>query len=105
MKQILEKEKISRRKIMYIGTAIFILFFIISMILMFIAFKKDEKVFMQYSDNKSLEYHVTLKENEYYADPLLGKGNQYIANLIKFINTDFKYHFNLPTQYNYNYKI
>lgn len=105
MKQMLKKEKISRRKIMYVGIVIFTLFFILSIILMIIAFKKDEKVFMQYNDSKNLEYHVTLKENEYYPESLIEKGNQYIANLIKFINADFNYHFNLPTQYNYNYKI
>lgn len=98
-------KKINRRKIIYIGIIVFLIFFIISIFLMLIAIKKVEKVFMQYSDNKNLEYKVILKENEYYKEPHLEKGNQYIANLINTISTNFKYNFNLPTQYNYSYKI
>ena len=59
-------KKINRRKIIYIGIIVFLIFFIISIFLMLIAIKKVEKVFMQYSDNKNLEYKVILKENEYY---------------------------------------
>lgn len=105
MKHTKEREKLSRKQIFYIGIAIFIFFFIISIFLMIIAIKKVEKTYMQYSDNKNLEYKVTLKENEYYKEPHIEKGNQYIASLIKSINADFKYHFNLPTQYDYKYKI
>lgn len=105
MKHTKEREKLNRKKVFYIGIAIFIFFFIISIILMMIAIKKVEKTYIQYSDSKNLEYKVTLKDNEYYKEPHIEKGNQYIASLIKSINADFKYHFNLPTQYNYHYKI
>lgn len=106
MEEIIKKfAKENRKKTIYIGTAIILLLLIISIFLMYLAFKQNEKVYMQYSDNKSLEYKVILKENEYYKTSHMEKGNQYIANLIQFINADFNYHLNLPTQYNYNYKI
>lgn len=105
MKHTKERENLNRKEIFYIGVAVFILFFIVSIILIVIAIKKEEKTYIQYSDSKNLEYQVTLKENEYYKEPHIEKGNQYIASLIQSINADFKYHFNLQAQYNYNYKI
>ena len=105
MKQMLKTKETCRKKVTYITMTILALMLIFSIMLIIIAFKKNEKLFIQYSDTKSLEYNVILKENEYYSEPSIGKGNQYITNLIKSINTTFKYNFNLPIQYNYNYKI
>jgi len=54
---------------------------------------------------KNLEYKVILKDNEYYRDNYMEKGNQYIANLINYVHADFKYNFNLQDTYDYKYKI
>lgn len=105
MKHYLKQENLDRKKIIYIGSAIFALLFVIAISLILIVVKNSEKIFIQYSDNKNLEYKVTLKENEYYKESYIEKGNQYIADIIKFINANFQYNFSLPTSYNYNYKI
>lgn len=100
-----EFEMMNRESVFYIGIAIFIVLLISSIVLIIIGSKGNKKTFIQYSDNKNIEYNVGLKQNDYYKELNLGKGNQYISNLINTINADFEYHFNLPTQYNYNYKI
>ncbi len=97
--------KENRKNSIYVGIALLTFLCVISLFLMRIAFKKNEKVFLSYSDNKNLEYKVLLKENEYYKDNQMAKGNQYIANLIQHISADFNYHFNLPAHYQYHYKI
>lgn len=94
-----------RRNILFIGTAILIILLIVSALLIKISFSKNQNEFIQYSDTKNLEYKVMLKENEYYKDRYVEKGNQYIADLIDYIRTNFKYDFNLEKEYDYNYKI
>ncbi len=86
-------------------TTIFIILLILSIFLIKLALRQDKKLFIQYNDKKDLGYQVILKENEYYQDTYMEKGNQYIANLIQSIHADFNYHFALPTSYDYQYKI
>lgn len=105
MKKIKEWIEDNRKSSIYIIIAILVLALVISMFFLKTGFSKNKKKYVQYSDNKNLEYKVMLKENDYYKDTYLGKGNQYIANLIENINADFKYNFNLNSEYEYNYKI
>lgn len=105
MKHSNQKENINRKNIFYIGIAIFVLLIMVSTFLIIFALNASKKTFIQYSDNKDIEYNVTLKENEYYKENQVEKGNQYIANLINVISANFKYHFDLPTQYDYKYKV
>ncbi len=58
-----------------------------------------------YEDNKNLEYKVQLNQNGYYQTDYMEEGNQYIADLIKSIDTRFKYQFDLNEEYEYKYKI
>lgn len=105
MENILEWIKDNRKSTIYIGTAILVVILIISILLIRCGIKKEDSKFIQYSDNKNLEYKVILKENEYYKDSYMEKGNQYIANLINYVHADFKYNFNLNDTYDYKYKI
>lgn len=62
---------------------------------------------VNYSESSKLDYRVYLKPNDYFTEPYLEKGKQYIANLIDYIDVDFGYEFsaNALMNYNYNYFI
>lgn len=57
-----------------------------------------------YSENSNLDYKVYLKENPYFTEPYLGKGNQYIASLIDYIDVDFNYDFSASNFLNLQYR-
>lgn len=60
-----------------------------------------------YSEVGNVDYQVYLKPNTYFTEPFLPKDEQYVASLIDYINTDFKYNFSssYPFDYKYKYKI
>lgn len=60
-----------------------------------------------YSEIGNVDYQVYLKPNTYFTEPFLPKDEQYVASLIDYINTEFKYNFSssYPFDYNYKYKI
>lgn len=94
-----------RKRVIYIGIVILALIFIISAIFIKLGLNKEDVSVVPYNDTKNLEYKVILKENDYYKNEYVEKGNQYIASLIDHINADFKYTFDLQNDYEYNYKI
>lgn len=94
-----------RKNTIIVASIIFIVILVISAFLIKISLNKNKTEFIQYSDIKNLEYKVLLKENTYYENNYIEKGNQYIADLINSISTNFKYDFNLENEYNYNYKV
>jgi hypothetical protein len=59
-----------------------------------------------YKIQNSLDYNVCLKNNSYYDTQCLDKNNSYVADLIDYINLQFKYNFNasqtLKENYHYN---
>lgn len=57
-----------------------------------------------YNERSTLDYKVYLKENPYFTQPYLGKGQQYIASIIDYIDADFKYIFNASDLIDYEYK-
>jgi len=46
---------------------------------------------LKVKENGNVDYQICLKENDYYPNQCLDKGMQYIANLIDYIDIDFKY--------------
>lgn len=57
-----------------------------------------------YSERSGLDYRVYLKPNPYFTETFLGKGRQYIANLIDYVDIDFSYNFNASDFIDYNYR-
>lgn len=57
-----------------------------------------------YSERSGLDYRVYLKPNPYFTEAFLGKGRQYIANLIDYVDIDFNYNFNASDFIDYNYR-
>lgn len=105
MENVIEELKENRKSMIYVGISVLILILIFSAFFINIGVKKEDKNYIQYSDKKNLEYKVILKDNEYYKENYIEAGNQYIANLINYINANFKYDFNLQDTYDYKYKI
>ncbi len=105
MRKIKEWIEDNRKNSINIGIVILVIILIISILFIRIGLNKNRKKYVQYNDNKNLEFKVMLKQNEYYKNPYLEKGNQYIANLIENINADFNYNFSLDHEYEYNYKV
>ena len=60
--------------------------------------------FINYNEKGDINYKVYLKDNDYYDEPFLDKGMQYIASLINTINVDFKYEINSSDELSYKYK-
>lgn len=60
-----------------------------------------------YNEKGNIDYRVYLKDNDYYSQPYLDEGMQYIASLINTIGVDFNYeiHSTEVIDYNYKYKI
>jgi hypothetical protein len=56
-----------------------------------------------YNETSNLDYSVCLKENEYF-EQCLGKDRQYVANIIDYVNAEFKYVLNSSDVFDYNYK-
>jgi len=56
-----------------------------------------------YNEKSNLDFKTCLKENEYFTEVCLPKDRQYIANLIEYIDADFKYNFNASGLFDYNY--
>ena len=60
--------------------------------------------FINYNEKGDINYKVYLKDNDYYDEPFLDKGMQYIASLINTINVDFKYEISSSDELSYKYK-
>ena len=107
-----KKKKNALNKKIYVDTPlrIFIIvgFIIIFVILSFIFLRKgmQTKTYssLYYNERSNLNYRVFLKPNPYFSEKYLGKGKQYIANLIDYIDIDFNYDFSASDLLNYNYR-
>ena len=83
-------------------------FIIIFIILSFIFLKKGmgTKTYtsLYYNEKSNLDYKVYLKPNPYFSEAYIGKGKQYIANLIDYIDVDFNYNFYSSDFIDYDYR-
>ena len=100
-KESLRKQEI--KKLIYVV----IFTFLIGAITLTIFLLNNNTKYIEYNENSDIDYKVYLKENEFYKEKYLEKGNSYIASLIESIKTEFKYtiNFNEELDYNYSYKI
>ena len=101
--------KVKKRKLFIMLYVLFIIvFFAIAIWLSITIFFKDHtNTDVNYIEKSNIDYKVYLKDNEFFSEKYLGKDNQYIANLIDYIEAEFNYKLNSPKEeiYNYAYKI
>jgi hypothetical protein len=100
---ILKRKSIIIRYIVFIA-----LIFIVTTMLIVQTTKEKETLDIVYTENSNIDYKVYLKENEFFEERYWGKDNQYIANLIDYIEVNFKYELFASepnVDYKYTYKI
>lgn len=97
-----------RRKtiISYCSLIFIITFMILSFMILF--FNKNKVYYVSYNEDSKIDYKVYLKDNEFFEKTWLDANNQYIANLIDYIDTRFNYKLNIDEEniaYKYRYSI
>ena len=74
----------------------------------FIYYQKNKTFYIDYSERSEIDYTVHLKQNDFYAESTLDKGQAYVASLIDRVVADFEYELNMgadDVDYEYTYKI
>ena len=99
-----------KRKSIIIRYIIFIALIFIVTAMLTIQITKENKIQQNivYTEKSNLDYKVYLKENDFFDENYLGEDNQYIANLIDYIEAHFKYELEASEpniDYKYTYKI
>ena len=111
VKKEVKKNNIAKKKI-YVDTPLrvfilvgtIVIFSMLSLIFLKNGLETKTYTNIYYSERSNLDYRVYLKENPYFTEPFLGKGRQYIANLIDYVDIDFNYNFNASDFIDYNYR-
>ena len=87
-----------------------VLFFISLTICLLFASKtivRKQALPINYSQKGNIAYKVYLNKNDFYTEDYLDMNKSYVASLIKYIDIDFKYDFNINslTTMDFNYKV
>ena len=91
--QVNEKyaEEIQRNKTIISIACLILFIFIHSITFLVIYLNKNQNQYIKYSENSLIDYKVYLKDNDFFDTDYVTSENQYIASLIEYINTNFKY--------------
>lgn len=94
-KNIVEKKDTNMRIWLY--SIVFIVFASLSVFLIFkyVDKKSSMEETINYSENGTIDYKVSLKDNDYYEGEFVEQNKIYIASLIDKIEIDFDYDFNI----------
>jgi len=96
-----------RNNIISFSVAITIIF-VISLTFLFMYVKRNQIQYVKYDEKSNVEYDVYLKDNAFYKTNNREKDNQYISELIDYIEANFKYNLSLErenVEYKYFYRI
>ena len=100
--------KRKRKKCIIAQTAVILLLTLV-MLASFIAYQvMNQTYYIEYTENSLVDYKVYLKENDFYEEEYLDKGQSYVASLIDNIKTDFIYRLNMDASdvdYEYSYSV
>ncbi len=96
------KETKKRNKIIKLSIVIIAVLFVSSIFSLYASFNQDKNYYLHYDEKSDLDYKVYLKDNDYFG-PYLGKGNQYIASLINYIEANFTYELSIKEDIDYSY--
>ena len=81
-------------------TLLALVFLITSALLLTKTFSTKSPELVTYQEKSNIDYKVYLKKNEFYETKYLGKNMIYVASLIKRIDVDFNYVYNIDRQSN-----
>ena len=62
------------------------------------------KTLLTYNENSNIDYKVYLKPNNYFTEPYLESGKQYISSIIDYIDINYKYALSASKDFNASYK-
>lgn len=82
---------------------IFFLLILIVSLSFFVSTSLKKTVNLSYKENSNINYLVYLKQNDYYTEPYLTKGMQYVASLIDYVDVNFNYEFKMNDEIKYDY--
>ena len=105
----MNKKRLQRNNLKHKYFIIIIMFiiFLLSLFCMYISSKninlQDDKFLYSNSINKDIEYKVNLMENNYINKSYLEEDKTYISELVKSIDTKFKYDFRTSKKMNFEY--
>lgn len=75
----------------------------------FVTYRQLNKTYyIDYTESGDIDYRVNLKENEFYDEDVMEKGQSYVASLIDAIDADLTYRLNMNTagvKYEYSYRV
>lgn len=101
-------EKIGCKRIIVLLIILIILLSITTISFIIQATQSNKVESIVYKENSTIGYNVYLKKNDFFEQEYLEEGKQYIASLIKYVNTHFKYELNSSKNnedFEYKYKI
>ena len=81
---------------------------VVGLIVIYIYYILNSGYYINYNEDSSIDYRVCLKDNKFYENKCVEKGNQYVASLIDYIPTSFNYKLdflNSDIEYIYNYRV
>ena len=81
---------------------------LIGLILLYSYYTLSRGHYINYVEDSNVDYVVCLKENNFYENRCVSKGNQYVASLIDYIPANFNYKLDFVNgniEYVYNYNI
>lgn len=84
-----------RRKLILIQSVIAIIVAVMIATFFAIDFRVGKDNYLPYNQSSDIDYTVYLKENDFYEEDHLGKGQSYIAQLVDEITADFNYEFKI----------
>ena len=96
------KKYTKERWLIYMLIPTIIMLFLTVLVLKGSIYTKEESI-IGYNELGNIDYKVYLKDNNYYQNEYLGKDMQYIASLIKSIQTKFNYEMHTQEKLNYTY--
>ena len=97
-----------RQRIIIINIIVISIIFVLALVFLCIYVDRRKVEYVKYNENSSATYKVHLKENLYYKDKVVDANNQYISELIDYINANFKHNITLEKdnmEYTYSYYI
>lgn len=103
--ELLNYKQKRHKKILIIG-ATALLLVLLTVIFGSIYNAKSEVYYVEYNETSDVDYKVYLHENDFFEEEYLGKGQTYVASLIKSIETsiNYKLHDTRPdVEYQYKY--
>lgn len=81
---------------------------VIGLVIIYNYYSLSKGHYINYVEDSNIDYVVCLKENKFYENKCVAKGNQYVASLIDYIPANFNYKLDFlddSIEYVYNYKI